>query len=441
MDDEIFFLLRRVVTISLVFATVSVSIAASESDAALDTRSNVSAIQFTESELRRIARMSPLPEITDDSSNALINDKQAAAFGKLLFFDARLSGDGKTSCATCHDPEKNWIDAKPASSPNARFPKNVPSLWNVAYNRWFFWDGRADSSWAQALEPMEQEDEMSSNRLRIIHFVRQTPILKDFYIKVFGPFPDKLHDLKRFPLDARPVANEPDHPLQLAWMSMNATDQHSVNIVFTNLAKAIAAFEQQIVARDTVFDQFVASLITREKVSETGQSTTTFSNAAMRGLKLFVGRGNCTLCHSGPLLSDGEFHDVGIALGKNMRIDPARHRGVLKLLRSSFNRVGRYADVATSSAPVNFLDQQTHQLGQFKTPSLRGVADTAPYMHDGRFKTLEQVVRFYSTREGALPLGHPTTLLQPLNLSEEEVSDLVTFLENLSHSNVKLHYE
>lgn len=435
MGDETFFLLKWVITTSFVFAVASVSTAAGVSG----TEADVLSFQFTESELRRITRMSPLPELSDDPSNAMVDDKRAAEFGKLLFFDTRLSGDGKTSCATCHDPELNWIDGKPSSNPDARFPKNVPSLWNVAYNRWFFWDGRADSSWAQALGPMEQEDEMSSNRLRIIHYVRQDPELRKLYIEVYGSFPDELRDLTRFPLEARPVVNQPDHPLQLAWMSMTDADQQRVNVVFTNLGKAIAAFERRIVALDTVFDKFVAELKNTGGKGEIDQDATTFSKAAMRGLKIFVGRGNCTLCHSGPLLSDGEFHDVGIALGKNMRIDPGRHRGVLKLLRSSFNRIGNYADMVTSTAPVNFLDQQTHQLGQFKTPSLRGVADTAPYMHDGRFMTLEQVVRFYSTRDGALPLGHSTTLLQPLNLSDEEIADLVAFLEALSHSNVKLH--
>ena len=156
-----------------------------------------------------------------------------------------------------------------------------------------------------------------------------------------------------------------------------------------------------------------------------------FSASALRGLKLFVGRGDCTLCHSGSYFSDGEFHDVGIALGAHYRVDPGRHRGVLTLLQSPFTRIGEYASAVTDSAPVQYLDAQTHQLGQFKTPTLRGVADTAPYMHDGRFDTLEQVVRFYSTRDGASPLGHPSTLLQPLQLSETEVGDLVAFLRAL----------
>jgi len=385
---------------------------------------------FTPAELRRVLRMAPLPEVPADPSNAVADDPRAALLGERLFYDPRLSIDGRRSCASCHDPARGWTDGRRSSDPDGRFVRNVPSLWNTAYNRWYFWDGRADSAWAQALGPLEGEAEMGSNRLRLLHLVRGDAELGSAYSEVFGPLPDGADDPGRFPPDARPLPRAPEHPLQRSWARMSEDDRHLANVVFTNLGKALAAFERTLVVRDTALDRFVAAV---REGSEPAAGAE-LSSAAVRGLALFAGRGQCTLCHSGPLLSDGEFHDVGIALATDYRsVDPSRHRGVLEILQSPFTRAGPYADAPDPGAPVRFLEQKSHQLGEFKTPSLRGVADTAPYMHDGRFATLEEVVRFYDTREGAAPLGHPTTLLQPLGLSEDEVADLVAFLESLTH--------
>jgi cytochrome c peroxidase len=303
----------------------------------------------------------------------------------------------------------------------------VPSLRDTAHNRWYYWDGRADSAWAQALGPLENERELGGSRLAVVHLIAGDLALRGAYQELLGPLPSGLQDPGRFPPSARPIPDQPEHPLQRAWAAMTDADRHAADVVFANIGKAIAAFERGIEVGETPFDRLVAGLRRGDRTA-----TSELSPAATRGLKLFVGRGECTLCHSGTNLSDGEFHDVGIALGSNHRVDPGRHRGVLTLLRSPFTRTGEHADAETPGAPIQFLETQTAQLGQFKTPSLRGVADTAPYMHDGRFDTLEQVVRFYSTREGASPLGHPTTLLQPLRLSDSEVADLVAFLESLS---------
>ena len=384
---------------------------------------------FSAAERARILRMAPLPPPAPDPSNAVADDPRAARLGEALFFDPRLSIDGRRSCATCHDPARHWSDGLAASAPGARFPRNAPSLWNTAYNRWYGWDGRADSAWAQALLPLEADSEMGSNRLRLLHLVRSDPALAAAYSELFGPLPEGADDPRRFPADARPSPDSPDDPLQQAWASMREEDRQEANRVFSDIGKAIAAFERRLVVRDTALDRFVAALRSGDAPPPAGE----LSEAAVRGLRLFVGRGGCTLCHSGPLLGDGEFHDLGIALTAGHRVDPARHRGVFELLRSPFTRLGPFADAAAPDAPVRFLEPATHQLGQFKTPSLRGVADTAPYMHDGRFASLEEVVRFYDRREGAAPLGHPTTLLQPLGLAEHEVADLVAFLASLTH--------
>jgi cytochrome c peroxidase len=382
---------------------------------------------FSEKELRSILRLSPLPPPPADPSNAYSENPAAARIGQRLFFDPRLSVSGTMSCATCHDPARAWSDGQRHADTEVLFPRNVPSLRNSAYNRWFYWDGRADSAWSQALGPLENDSEMGGSRLALLHLIRTDPKLSLEYEAIFGALPEGSDDLKRFPLQARPVHKQPEHPMQQAWTSMTEADRHAANRVFTHIGKAIAAFERGIMVGETAFDRYVAR-VKQGDIAASGE----FPPAAVRGLKLFIGPGDCTLCHSGPNFSDGEFHDVGIALGVGQRVDPARHRGVLTLMLSPFTRVGEYADAETPYAPVQYLDAVTHQLGQFKTPTLRGVAETAPYMHDGRFESLHQVVRFYSTREGASPLGHPTTLLKPLGLSETEVDDLVAFLRTLS---------
>lgn len=384
------------------------------------------AVTFDARELRAILRLSPLPPPPRDPSNAVADSPRAAKLGERLFFDARLSTNGATACATCHDPARAWTDGKRSADGGARFARNTPSVRNTAHNRWFYWDGRADSAWAQALGPLENAREMGGNRLAQIRLVAGDARLAADYAAVFGALPDGIADPRRFPPAARPVVEDAADPLDAAWRAMREGDRRAANRMFANLGKAIAAFERGITVGETPFDRYVVRL-------RQGDSAPTreFPITAQRGLKLFVGRGECTLCHSGATLSDGEFHDVGIALGTNHRVDPGRHRGVLTLLASGFTRAGDYADTATPDAPVRYLVPQSDQLGQFKTPTLRGVADTAPYMHDGRFDTLEQVVRFYSTREGASPLGHPTTLLKPLGLSDVEVGDLVAFLRAL----------
>lgn len=384
------------------------------------------AVDHDPAELRSILRLSPMPAPPADPSNAVADDPAAAELGRRLFFDRRLSGRGDTSCATCHDPQRAWSDGRIAHDLDSRFRRNVPSLRNSAYNRWYYWDGRADSAWAQALGPIEHPGEMAGDRLAVAKLIANDPNLRRRYEALFGPLPAEIDEVRRFPPHAMPLEEFPDDARHLAWRSMREGDRGASNRIFSNVGKAIAAFERGLLLGDSAFDRYVEALRGREPKPDG-----LLPADARRGLKLFVGRGACTLCHSGPMLSDGEFHDVGIALGQGMRIDPGRHRGVQSLLASPFTRIGEYSDAPEEHPPIRYLDLQSDQLGQFKTPSLRGVADTAPYMHDGRFSDLRAVVEFYSTRRGARVIGHPTSLLQPLDLDDTEINDLVAFLRSL----------
>jgi cytochrome c peroxidase len=403
--------------------------AAAAEEAAPSFGAPAAAVAFEAREERAILRMSPLPPPPEDASNRVAGDARAAAFGRRLYFDRRLSKSGAMSCATCHDPERAWANGEKTMEVESLFPKNVPSLRNNVYNRWYYWDGRADSSWSQALGPLENDREMASDRLGLLHLLRGDRELAAAYREIFGELPAAADDPGRFPPAAKPLPKEPENPLQKAWAAMSEDDRHAANRVFSNLGKAIAAFERGILVGETRLDRYVARLKKEGRAAAAAE----LPPAALRGLKLFAGRGACTLCHSGATLSDGEFHDVGIALGIGRRVDPGRFLGIATLRQSQFARNGAYADAKEPEAPIEFLQRpQTAHLGSFKTPTLRGVAETAPYMHDGRFATLEEVVRFYSTRQNARPLGHPTTLLQPLNLTDAEIADLVAFLESLS---------
>jgi cytochrome c peroxidase len=208
---------------------------------------------------------------------------------------------------------------------------------------------------------------------------------------------------------------------------MSAADQDAINRVFANLGKAIAAFERRIVSRRSPFDRFAEGLRDGDP-----EKLRALSPPAQRGLRTFVGRGNCRLCHSGPNFTDGEFHSVGVP-ERASYVDYARLRGIHEVVRDPFNGIGPYSD-DRSAGPVRFLPRETHQgHNQFKTPTLRNVAETAPYMHNGSFPTLEAVVRFYSTREGARFSRHHTeSILRPLDLTGREVADLVAFLESLT---------
>lgn len=387
---------------------------------------------FSPDEIRLILQHSPPPPPPPDPTNAVADDPRAAKLGQFLFFDPRLSSNGKVSCATCHDPALGFADGKPQSEGVGGVGvRHTPSVWNAAHNRWQFWDGRADTLWSQALKPLESELEMGFSRLEVVHLLRRDADLRGAYERIFGALGD-FDDPSRFPAAARPSPyGRPDARAQ-AWARMSAEDQDAVNRVFANAGKAIAAYERKLVSRGAPFDRFAAAL----RVGDSA-GLAALSPSAQRGLKLFIGRAKCRLCHSGPNFSDGEFHNTGVPpRGGGMPRDPGRYEGAVKVLADPFNAAGSYSDERLSEAGrmLQFLANRPENWGLFKTPGLRNVARTAPYMHQGQFATLEEVVTFYSTREGAVPMGHhrQETILTPLGLTEQERADLVAFLTSLN---------
>ncbi len=386
-------------------------------------------IEFTDQELAIIREMSPLPPVPRDETNAYADDPRAARFGQFLFFDRRLSANESVACSTCHDPARAFADGKPLAEGVDKGDRHTLALWNVAYNRWFFWDGRADTLWSQALRPIESPSELGISRLQLAHHLFGDSQLKKAYEAIFGTLPT-LSQAGRFPPSGRPVSDDASSPEHLAWAAIQPSDQEDVNRVFVNVAKSIAAYERRLISRDSSFDQFANAL---KKNDSAGVQK--YPANAQRGLKLFIGRGNCRLCHSGPNFSDSEFHDTRLRTsdGGPPR-DAARYLGAEQVLRDEFSARGAYSDDRTGPAAekLEFLDNGQQNWGLFKTPTLRNVSATAPYMHHGQLATLRDVVLHYSFLPGATESHHPERILVRLNLSDTEIEDLVAFLESLT---------
>jgi cytochrome c peroxidase len=377
-----------------------------------------------ESVADRLVKFSPLGDIPDDPTNAWADDPSAAWLGRWLFFDNRLSGSGKFSCASCHEPSLAFGDGESFSTATGTTARHAPTVLNTAYNDWMFWDGRADSHWMQALGPIEDSGEQNASRLLVVHLLDEDPDLRMAYEQVFG----ELADFSAMPEAGKP-SDDPDDVLGQAWDSLSEDDQDLVNSTYVNVGKAIAAYERLLVRGTAPFDTYVEGV-----VEDDIDKQAAISAEAKAGLELFLGEGNCHFCHSGPNFSNNEFHNIGLApaVGTNLD-DIGRYGGIAKLLASEFNGVGPYSDDPESVAlKLNHLVQDYEQEGQYKVPSLRNVADTAPYMHGGQFDSLTDVVNYYSELDQEPVWGHREDLMVELNWSDEQVASMVAFLESLS---------
>ena len=394
-----------------------------------DGEATADVVELSENEVRRILQHAPLGDPPPDPTNAVADDPRAALLGQALFFDPRVSADGEVSCATCHDPARGFTDGRVVALGLGHGPRNTPTLLNVAWQRWLFWDGRSDTLWAQALQPVENRVEMGSTRLTWLRTVAGDPAQRALYEEVFGPLPD-VGDA-RFPERARPVPGDPDHPDRLAWDALEPADRDAIDRAYANLGKAIAAYERRLASRRSAFDVFAEGLREGDAAK-----LAALTPSEQRGLKLFVGRAGCRVCHSGPTFSDGEFHDLRLpARDGQVPVDSGRHGGAAAVAADPFNAAGAHSDDPDGPTAVRARTiARTPELwGQFKTPTLRNVAITAPYMHAGQFETLGEILHFYDTLEGAQVFGHhQEQVLQPLRLDPGDLEDLEAFLRALT---------
>lgn len=371
----------------------------------------------------RAASRSPVPALAPDPTNRVADHPEAARLGQALFFTPGLSGNGELSCASCHQPEAAFTDGLPVSLGRGLGTRNAPTVLDSAHERWLYRDGRADTLWAQALQPLETSVEMGGSRVGVVRVLLAEPALRTAYSRVFG---EGLEALERegLPEHGRPVARDDGHPHAVPWATLSEATRAAVDQVFVNVGKALAAYERQLISGPAPFDRWVAG------------DQAAMSPSALRGLSLFLGPAGCSSCHTGPRFTDGEFHNLGVppSDGGAPR-DAGRLQGAESLREDPFAATGIHSDApdGARSLSTRTLRASGADWGAFKTPSLRNVARTAPYMHAGQFDTLEQVLRFYSTLEGAMTGGHHAeSTLQPAELSEEEIADLVAFLESLT---------
>ena len=291
----------------------------------------------------------------------------------------------------------------------------IPSI----YSAWYFWDGRKDSLWSQALAPLENHLEHGANRMQLVHLLVSDPGYRTEYEHVFGDLPD-FGDPTRFPPAASPLGNQTE--IQ-AWQAMSTADQLAVNQVFANMGKALAAYQRLLLPGPAPFDHYVAALLTGEDTHEH------LNGAARAGLKLFIGGASCINCHNGPLFTNNEFHNTGVLPGIGQLPGMGRTEGVRKAQSDPFNCLGEFSDDVGGCAELRFAKSDDDVIGARRTPSLRNVTATAPYMHAGQIATLEAVLDHYNRAELAL-VGHNEA--KPLNLRPAELKMLHAFLETLT---------
>jgi cytochrome c peroxidase len=365
-----------------------------------------------------------IPSPPPSPSNRVADNPVAAKLGQYLFFDSGLSRDGSVSCASCHNAALLFTDGRTTSRGLADTSRNAPTIMVSAHSPWQFWDGRRDSLWAQALAPMETAAEMGTTRLAVVRHIVADPRLAELYERVFGSVP-VLDDAARFPERGGPFGDQQE---QDAWYRMSAADRKTIDIAFANVGKAIAAYERRIGPSPSRFDRWVGGL-------RTGRTTgpeARLSEEEVAGLRLFIdsARTSCLRCHNGPLLTNHVFHDIGTALGDGRLPDLGRFLGLQAVLVDPFNCLGSYSDALPKDCrELRFLDTRhtEAEIGKFKTPTLRGLPRTGPYMHDGRFTTLEQVVDHYRFP----PTGPDTLEITPLEINDAEAKTLAVFLRSL----------
>lgn len=352
---------------------------------------------FTDSEISIILSHGPWPAPAPlDSTNWVSGKQEAIEFGTRLFFDQRLSGPGTKSCASCHVPERNWTDNLRRGVGVGELDRNTPTLMNLIAGRWYGWDGAADSLWFQSLRPILDKRELAATPRHVAQLVRNDNEMSCRYRKAFGAAPSPTDD----------------------------------ETVFVNVGKALAAFQETLTSGRTPFDQFRDAL-----ARAASPSSWRYSEPAQRGLKIFIGKGGCTHCHTGPNFTSGEFFNTGLSrFAPQGKPDPGRLAGIRQLLESRFNLLGPYNDdkAGAGTAHTRHASLEKTNFGEFKVPSLRNLMLTSPYGRDGLVDTLAEVVRHYTGLDPVRLHAKDRQLAKPLNLSASEQSDLVVFLESLS---------
>jgi cytochrome c peroxidase len=413
---------------------------------------------LTQAELAALAALSPdpLPPPGPDISNRFADNPAAATLGQALFFETAFAGKlldgdddgspgtlglqgqaGKVACASCHVPSAGFLDDR---SPGKQISlgagwgrRRAPSLLDVGQAKILMWDGRHDALYNQPFGPLESPVEMNTSRLYVaeqIYAIHRTD-----YEAVFGAMP-ALDDTMRFPAlsanltgcqpstaDPTPTCNGTQHGMPgdgAEYDSMATADQTAVTQVVVNMGKALGAYERLLTCGSSRFDLWVHG------------NSSALSPSEQRGAALFVGRGQCSRCHSGPYLSDQQFHDVGLQPAPVAVVlidadDPGASVGLMEAIADPLNVAGPFSDGNDGRLPASV--PATDQ-GAFRTPILRCASQRPSFMHTGQLQTLAEAVAFFA--QGGDTFGYlGTNELTPLSLSSQDQADLVAFLSSL----------
>lgn len=330
------------------------------------------------------APLAALPAVPVPADQPLTDER--VRLGKFLFFDPRLSGDGSISCADCHDPKLGWGDGGELSRgyPGTVHWRNSQTVVNAAYlDRWF-WTASSPSLEKQAHSAATGPLAGNLNPRLGEERMKQIPVYVELFQQVYGARPD-----------------------------------------WDKALSAIAAFERTVVSADSDFDRFMRG----EAAALTAQQ--------LRGKDLFEGKANCIACHNGALMTDQKHHNIGVPPNPAFTKDPLRQIAMRERIRSK--KVPEEVYLKFDRDPGHYLDTKaTADLGKFRTPPLRYLAYTAPYMHNGVFYSFDEVVDFYDAGGGEDPFGTKSALIKPLGLSDREKADLIAFLDSLSGPEVKM---
>ena len=356
-----------------------------------------------------------------DTTNIVSDNPTAQKLGHRLFFDRRLSANGNVACASCHKPDLAFTDGLETSIATGVSKRNAPSLIGSSYSPWFYWDGRKDSLWSQALSPLEDPAEHSGNRSLYSKLIHSDELYKKSYEEIFGVMPN-LNDSRRFPRMEGPFTTQEN---QRVWNSMQSKDRIAINEVFSNIGKALAAYQKVLAPGPSRFDNYASTYLlgTPEDVSNT------LSPEETHGLRLFVGKAACTNCHNGPLLTNNSFHNTGLLSLPGKLPDIGRIKGIREAREDPFNCLGLFSDDREACMELMFAKSDKAMLGAFRTPSLRNVALTAPYGHAGQQSTIKEVLEHYNEAPDAM-VGHNEA--KPLDLWPWELGQLESFLRALN---------
>jgi len=372
--------------------------------------------------LRRLS-IASLPESPHVNSNAVAKNPVAMELGQRIFFDKRFSANGQVACASCHKPELYFTDGLKTSQGVGTVARNAPTIVGASYHVWFFHDGRADSLWSQALGPLEHPLEHGGTRSQYAHLIYADKTLRQLYEKLFGPMPN-LSDSNRFPANAAPIRS--NRAATNNWNKMKPADRKAITQVFVNMGKAIEAYERKLIPGPSKFDRYVEAAVKKDKA----KMKNLFSDKELAGLQTFMGKGNCMICHNGPMFTDFGFHNTATPPRDVRKYDFGRSKGIHKLKKSPFNCLGEYNDAKEKQCDeLKYLVIHKEEIyAAFKTPSLRNVSKTAPYMHAGQYKTLPDVLKHYAEPP---PTKVGMSDLLPVKLDDKDLLQLEAFLHTL----------